>query len=1063
MTSIKDALNIAETHSAPLGKVNNTNVYTERQVTQFNIELDTIKHVDFHHDSHLDPQKSLLSADRRFDVYALKDDKEMSRQVIGRELVPCKPVYMLETGPYQHHPIPPLQPAVAALENPVIDRNFSAALNAANAFFLRGNEAKLTGSDAGLIFGLKSKIFDPTRLVFKMAQMWWYHVLMERENLKPTVSGAVNDAARIESVARLRACLTDGLADTSVLFIDLTKVAGQEALVLSVLRKLVAETQMTEQSTSLPTIITKPIALGSVGVYYTSIQEHNTTYDAFTSHQVWNACTLWCAQYGITDMLMQHIRSVGSLLHSHHEHLDPIYCAGRLHISLPVLLLSPGALTPLSVAADALNPTMITDPPNPVTLVAELILRNQLLGAAMQEVIWDHGMTVKRVYVEEDEASKRRMLTLFDRRATGYVPALALACKAVCKLAIEVRVGKFIANLRPAGEYLKQDMQKLSEVAFSWEEAYDMFPTVPSMSLAALTQPKRAREIIQPGLYYQVSEVFNAVDCGTLEALQLCNVEMHFWERRPREISFNCHPLPVRNNYRNVLCDRPLPNFSLFSGREVVITAKARTDADAMKLYRHRLGESSWDWFSQRSVGGPDTSWRPDWSSPTPNNGVGVFLSSGATTAGKNDEDLGKPNPEPEHPSEEKDRLAALIADKIKEQAQEKKIGESSGLRIGKTQADRLARVKKYLTGGVWGALFSAYETSYNGKDIAQGMTMDHYFNAVTPTVSTQLAGISLATALPPIPFKERQTICKDVAALCRRVAALGNSHVATQKLCDFSVKSDNLAVVMGRNPAVSTEELRSLGYTLPDEAADLDDMAPAILEFGGTLADYAGFPGKVLTHISSPGDLDWDNHIANGFKKSKDQSGVPRGNFRLEKAEGPSNPKKGIMDFYMSMGEDSEKFQKAVDDLVKKLAPPPQKPNTREEFDRKYFHNGDYEFDLATEEGRLAEKWLAEFEEETKLPEREVPENWNDDLPPLTPEADFPVPSQGGAMPPGPSPAATQADVADPTTTVPDIPPSMSEEPDSGSAGPSAEDVSEVPTSGGPLSTQGPLDMADS
>jgi hypothetical protein len=1064
MSAIKDALNIAMAHSVPLTVINNKNVYTENEVTQFSVSQDGILGVDFFHEAHRDPGKGILCPDRRFDVYALKDDKEMARQTIGRLLVPNTCNYILETAPYTHHKIPSLQPAVAALENPIIDRNFSAALNAANGFFLKANEAKLSGSDAGIIHGLRNKVFDPTRLVFRMAQMWWYHVLAEREGKQPMVNGTINNATRIESVARLRACLTDGLADTSVLFIDTTRISGQEALVLSILRRLAASISYRTDGTDFPSIITKDIPVGAVNVYYTGIQEYNTTFDTFTSQQVWDTSMLWCAQYGIVDLLHEQVRAVGSLLHSHSTGVDPLYCAERLHISLPVLLLGPGALTPLSVAADALNPTMISDPPNPVTLTAELVLRNQLIGAGLQEVVWAQGMSVKRTYEDEQHAARRRMHALFDRHRTGYLPAIALATKAVCKLAIEVRIGKFTATMRPAGEYLRQNLQALSTTAFSWEEAYDMFPTVPSMSLAALTQPKRAVTIIQAGLYYKVLEVFNTIDCGTIEALEECGSELHFWERRPREVSFHAHALPVRKNYRGALCDRPLPNFALYDGREIVVTAKAPDDSCAMRLHRHRSGESKWDWFTQRSVGGTDSSWRPDWDT-TGTEQKGTILSR--YHADSTDEDTQKESEIGVNVTdtdltrgEKRDLLTSLVSEALKSADQGRETASGSGLVIGRTQKERLKRVKKHLTGGVWGALFNAYENSYNGKDIAQGMTRDHYFNAITPTVSTQLAGISLATALPPIPMKERQTICKDIATMCRRVAALGNNHVATEKLCNFSVKADNLAVVMGRNPAVSTEELKILGYELPEDAADLDDMAPAILEFGGALVDYAAIPGRVLTYVGDPNGLEWDTYLANGYVKSKDQSGVTRGCVRLEKTEHPAAPQKGVMDFYLSMGDDAAAFEERVKALVQELMPPPQKPNTLEEFKKEHFTSGVFEPDLSTEMGQKLQQWYDELLSATKPVLGENTGNWDDSD--SDPEV-FQERQQGGVMPSVLPSVQQQADVVKEKEVAQDTQQAGSDIQPSGPIGTTAEAVDPTPGSAMQLPTTGNLDMQDS
>lgn len=1014
-----DPLHIDRVHSVPIGPLADKNVITTNSQLGFELGNDGIANVDFSRESVYNHTGQLLELDRRFDVYSIHNGEEKTRITIGRLHKPCRISYILEVAPSRAWPLPPLQPAFAGSESSIVDRNFTAALSAANSFFMNGNEARLQGSFSGQLHALRAKPFDPTRFVFKLAQMWWYHVLAERSGFEPNVRGAIEGAVHINSIAKLTATLTDGMADNAVVFVDLTKASGQEDMVLSVLRKAAGNIKYADPGDVLPSILTKDIPLGTTAVYYTASAQHNVTQDSFHSNQVWVAASTWCAQYGLADLLEEQVRFIGTLLHTPNHGLDPIYGSQRLHLALPLNLLSACALTPLSVACGSIDFTELRDAPNPTALLSELVLHNQVMSAAFSEVVWSEGLGLARRTQLETEAARRFTSSMFNSARTPCVPALAAAANTCHQLGIAVGVSRGWAKIRPAGEFLKGDIQGKLSMLTAWEEVYDVFEAIPSTSLAALIRPRRASRIVQTDLYYEVADLIGGTAAGTFDALYNCGFDITMWSKSFGEINYEAFKASVTRNYRGAIADRPLPNTSLISGKDIVVTCQTRSDAATVKLYHHREGESSWAWYKQVTAGGSDSNWAPDWHKRNQPD-IACFIASSYQNT-QTGTSLVEPDIPPdstrasERAFEERARETALQA--ITAAALATKPAEAAGRSLPKTQADRLKRCRKYLSGGVWGGLFNMYEESYDGSKQAEGMTETHYFNAIVPTVSTALAGISLATALPPIPYKERSSICKDIAAMCRRGASLGNNHVATEKFCAFAVKAENLASAMAVNPAVSVTELKELGFTLPEEAADLDDMAPAILEFGGVLADYAGIEDKLVVAIDNPTSLSWDNLEANGFKRSKNQNGLQKGEVRMEKLVKGKHAKKEMMDFYMSMDTDQQQLENKINQLVDILRPPPEKPATYEQFKSEYFHGDVFDPDLTTRLGQTLKKWEEELRNEGQTPLDAVPTSWEDRA---EEGLDFPQQEQGGIMPPVQPPAVEQADVPVPASSTP-------------------------------------------
>jgi hypothetical protein len=553
---------------------------------------------------------------RKFELFAIKDGITRDSVWIGRVARPLKAVWRCIAGPQRHLAPLPLQPSVVAATAKIIDKGYVAAITALNMFFAVGNEAKLSGSIGSKIATVAARKPEPTRLLFRLMQMYWAALLAENSNEDLQWRDRSPIPRRIESLAHISALLESGFRGENVLVLDLSNNENQMVSVLSVFSlALDEEGPIYLTSEAMPSILTMKVPVGAAGLWYYASVQLDAVKRRLSAIEIWEAAVLWASQVGAIERLMETHSAVASWLFStkaescdhvpefakafeNHSSYDEVFCSKSLDFPLCPLSLSHYTLMPLLIADNRLADVMTPDPPEPFALVAELTVRNQVLSACVAEVLWQFGIGRHCLTAHEAKATAALQTKLLHADTSRSLRITSLAAAVAKNFDPQFQLSFLTSLVRPTPRvYEPEGAMGVMRLASQWEELLDVLQKVPKHSVANMLVPAATPKLLQPGARYTIANAGYTDHDLAVHTLLRFGVDVDLLVRRNDDMTFAKQTLVPLLSYRGQPCDRPLPRLFPMPDSAMLHAFTLDGVEDCFRLHLYHLEVNKWNWY----------------------------------------------------------------------------------------------------------------------------------------------------------------------------------------------------------------------------------------------------------------------------------------------------------------------------------------------------------------------------------------------------------------------------------------------------------------------------------
>jgi hypothetical protein len=391
----------------------------------------------------------------------------------------------------------------------VIDRNYLQAVNAINAMYLNEKEAKMTTAQVSWIRQLANGYGDPTRLLFRFAQMFAYYLVLEKGNDRARPLFPTPTPTFIGSIAQVSTILRNACRGHQYLAVHLNNYVSDHAMVLSVLRTAAIGTPFPDsQLVTIPTILMVDLQLPEIGVVYTGDQSCNINNPKISSADIWEVMYTYASQIGVKKVLDEMVNLVFTLMYSPHEYADPIFRCPMISLALPSLQRSSYGLFPIAVAADGIVWPDIPDLIALHNLTSRMVLRSQLLSIAYREVLWELGLGARHRSEAHSRRSTQWRRNIITRGTRKCAPIWGIMLEFLNKNGLKVTCSESMLSCVPHPSTIPAFTLPLAmERCSCWTDVFDVIPTVPSAALDAFCNPKKSTKLLRPGVRYKVENI----------------------------------------------------------------------------------------------------------------------------------------------------------------------------------------------------------------------------------------------------------------------------------------------------------------------------------------------------------------------------------------------------------------------------------------------------------------------------------------------------------------------------------------------------------------------------
>lgn len=781
--------------------------------------------------------KPSAGINRRFTVVASKQNTIKEEVVIGRVALPNKAQYTITKGAAHPHKAMTLAPAIAAMASTLKDRSYTAAIGAAQTLFNTGSATeRFSNNSISAVRTLLSSTPDPTRFVFKLAQIYMYYRYCEDEGVEPSLVGTVEPPEAVCTISAISAALVAAKAGAHYVFVAGEQFAGNFDNVTSVLSMAASNlTTPPSQAHSLPSILTTSVKLPPIKVAYTGDSSTRAAMImGVTAADIWEAAHFWTCAHNASATFMDCVKFISSQLYSTKDGYDEIFSTDTLAIQLPTLSMAHYALFPLHMAVTDLPELTIPDEPDLLRITSALTLRNQLLSVAFSQVLSRSHIGAPKINAKHYLASNRWLSKIFTFRGGNPCYIWNVLSQALVDLKINAGFSWLVARLVPTAirttdlnRYWSAPLLRSTQ----YEEVLDVVTSAPACSIAHMLKPVKSKILLQPNRYYGMDMLDAAWMTRAAFAVYRVGGRILQVKRTVGQLNVEMQEISVQLSYRNILhdCATPmafqddnvetkyvfvLPNamssIRLLEGDQAMagcnwyISGVTAGDLDVIDMFRlSNALASETPQLSSGGVGGSD--WQP------PN----------ITKAPVNDPTVRAPPPVfvPE-PTEQE------LIDSIKK-------------RVSPAVSEAATYLKKHLADGVVKNMADIL-VKCSDPVIPAGYSRLDWCRTFFGNLKEQMSGIGVADAIRATRIDERAHAANVISYMFRSLIPYTDYEDNRNILSTYAVRADNLALAMAVNPALTAAELTSDTIPVPSNMIDtLDAMSTTATEYGIPLSMF--------------------------------------------------------------------------------------------------------------------------------------------------------------------------------------------------------------------------------
>lgn len=849
--------------------------------------------------------------DRRFKLLAVDSKGGLVEDIdIGEQFcIASEVVYIVQSGAPRPAPNLSLQPAVAAAAVDAIDRNYVQSIAAVNTLFVNGNEPKMTSRDVHWLRKCVGMRGDPTRMFFRLAQMYYYYKQLEAQNCMARPTPATANPTHVNSIAGIITSLRAASTGSHFLPFDLDVYSGDAATAVTILRFAAEGTAWPAmRGVDISSILTTPVSMPDVGVLLTGAIAPVIVNPNFHSSEVWDVLHSLAGQLDCGDLAKEMLSTVASQLYSPHNDVDPVFRSPVVRFALPPLNMSYYAVFPVALAADAIVQPVYPDETAMHAQASILTLRAQLLSVAYREVLWSLGLNGKYSSARHAARAAKWRRNLLSRNRRPYAPIVGIMLEYLSKSGCPVSLSQTAATFIPdpsniSGLTLQTAMTSCS----SWIDVVDVVEKAPMAALDAYLCPKKSTNLMQPGVRYKLDKVSAASLPSNVAALQDHRATFELIHKQKGDLNWKVSALSLLPGKYGLPADRPFPNFKVDELTTVHVTVTLPDAGAALGMYHNDQRRKDWTWYvsgtGEPPIGddfdddpadalGPSAYWGPD----ALDRGGGIVGTGGGTS--EDDRVRGSTGGHADSGLTDRDsggdmnRKAGEIVDMMRDVMSRAAAPEAKPVVPGAKMSKQDQWTYEDLRRAAPGVLHQAADAfkdavmavaNQPGRDI-----YTHMEPLITP-VANNLENISFIEAVSAVDKKERVKVMNAAARALKKLAGNTRDAKTAMKLCYGAERALNAAKALKVCACVNTAELAAEGMGWNSEAELLlEASASSLLEHGISLSDFAA-PTAVGVDTQEVPLEQAGGQEGDGWRRTRKQDGVRSGHVRMYR------PKKNV------------------------------------------------------------------------------------------------------------------------------------------------------------------------
>jgi hypothetical protein len=782
-------------------------------LTADNIDVDSSR-VPYMHD--------LTQFDRRFEVFAMHKGRVRRQIDIGRLGRFSRHTVTVVPGRQRLAPKLILKPAVSAVAGVLEDRNFAAAITAINALFSSApNDPRLNGSHGAVISRVVGHSPDPSRVMFRLAQLLVGSYLAERMGAVANIHGALRHPVHVTSTNVLLLQLTAANAGNAhFLPIDLSGHEGAAPNYLALLTAAVTGNRLpVAWPAGFPSCITCEVPLPDITVSYLASSAVGATDTTLGSGAVWDVASMLAAQLGVTSQFNEYVSFLCSQLYSFSEQgvRDPIFSSTEVLLPLPPVLMQPYAAAPLQMALNILNGAPTPPMPNLDELISKLVVRNQILSASWAEAIYCHKLrqpNYSAAAAARHAGVVRRML-MSDYR--NPIPCFCTAVNIARANAPTLSVSETSILLRPR---IRADTQGalagMLRSSCLWFEVADVVAGMPQTLLHDYIEPRRSTKLLTPNIWYHVTDHFAGDLSSVCRTLISSGAELKMRVTHDSLLQVAYHQVDALTTVNgDMLLDHCLPPFTSDDGWHLSLIFRCLSNEQCLHLHLEDPDERDYKWFVgplQRHLGQEveESKLAP------PAHAVEAPILMPPTTDTKSAERTELLDTA----AQELKTTILETAESIQHKSAPPKPATSKAFLVGaKARAELLS--SKLGAGAYTSIAELAVRIASDEHTHSGSRSFEEYWRPLLQQPVAALGEVNLAVALSSVPKAERGLVSHAVVTTLTGLATHGGAAVDAKKLTQAIASATAVDYAVQRNPCVTAQELEEEGYTFDAETAD--------------------------------------------------------------------------------------------------------------------------------------------------------------------------------------------------------------------------------------------------
>lgn len=807
------------------------------------VGVDDVDVITTTHDEEREMDFDFQSIDRRFSLVGVDGKAQVEQLQLGELFVPCKAAFRLNDAAPRPARKLGLQPALAGVVGSVIDKNYMSALAAVNQLYSHGKDDKLQPVSITNIKKLVAATPDPTRLLFRFAQMYAYYKFVEKTDVPFRPAFATHNPVHVTGIANISALLAAGAGGEQVLPFDLEAYGGDSASALTVLRYAAVGLPFPDvQGYDTPTVLTMDLLLPDIQVVICGSEMPAIVAPNINSSEIWDVMYAVAGQLGVVSVLDEQVAMVFSLMYSPEPLLDPVFRLPTASFSLPRLVMGHYALFPVALACDSIAHVDMPDELRVHDLVSRMVLRSQLLSLAFREAMWNLGLGGTHRSPSYALNAVRWRNTLLTKGRKAHAPIWGVMLKYLQTAAVGVSVSKTMLTYIPTKLSVgAMSLESAMRGCSSWADVIDVLPEVPAAALDAVLHPKSSTRLLQPGVRYRMDNIAACSEPSVVHALSQCGASFEMLFKKEFDINWSVTVVePLQGRY-GLPSDRSFPSVNVDPKTKAVLVVSIPDVASCVKLKHLSETHKNWSWYiagnGERQRGDSmDEDEFPEPGGPAPTSWSQAV-----------------PGPKPDVVGEKQPTLAELTAaaaEAASVAARQPPPPEAGPATAGDAYKELSLRdrtivelVRKNAVPGLPQHIADTYVMMQQYASDATGRTLPAHITPLASGLVSQLQEINLVQSVAKSPRDQRANTMAALSSMMSALSRVVDNNVVVKGLVFGAERARNITAALRTCSAITPAELADDNQTWTSDVGDL------ILNLGDS-AISAGIP---LTAYTTP------------------------------------------------------------------------------------------------------------------------------------------------------------------------------------------------------------------